>query len=782
MSVVRTIHDDAPERSSPVHLVTRFVPPAIQTPLSPILGRANELAAIHERLQSPEVRLLTLTGPGGIGKTRLALEVARGSAYPPAFVSLVATSDPDLVASTIARALNIGATHELTPLAALRAALGDRRLLLVLDNFEQVLAGASVVSELLSACPGLRVLVTSRRRLSLSGEQVIPVEPLSLPPADRATSYAAIAGSDAVHLFVERVQRVQPAFALNERNAAVVASICRRLDGLPLAIELAAARGDLLSVEALDARLANRFQVLGSGLRDASAHQCTIWTAIARSSDLLTDAERAIWMRLSVFAGGFTAEAAEAVGASIGVTGMDLLAMLESLIEYGLLRASTAGDGSPRFQMLETTRTFALSQLAAAGLEDGTRDTHASWFVRFGQTLEPGLMSADPWPWFRRAEADIANIRAALSWLRSRNDLARALQLANALAWFWTDPGYLGEGIAWFDSLLATGESDIDLAIQATALNALADLCEWQGDLERTVACHRAAADLWRSIDDTRRVALTLRGLGSAAIEQGAWDDAVRLLTEAHELAGACGDAWTRVATANLLGLAWQGQGEPAASVPWHETALRGWQQLGDRDHFPPALNALGSAWFGLADEQRAWECFDAALSLASDDAPGYETLSAIEGLALIAAHNGQPIVAVRLLSAVVALRGALGMGAPRPFLQRVVDRESERLRADLGSGRFAVAWAEGRDLSAAEVLREARAIRTPDARTVEGISPRELEVLAILVEGASDQEIADALFISRRTVSKHVAAILEKLGVTNRTAAATAAHRRGLV
>jgi len=781
MSVVRTIHDDASERSSLVHLVSRFTLPEVPAPLSPILGRDTLIAEIRARLREPDGRLVTLTGPGGIGKTRLALEVARAGDYQAAFVPLVSTSDPDLVASTIARALHVGAIHELTPQAALRAALRDRSLLLVLDNFEQVLAGAPVISELLGACPGLRVLVTSRRRLSIAGEQVVPVEPLALPPAAPGLTRKEIAASDAVHLFVERVRRVQPAFALNDHNAAVVASICRRLDGLPLAIELAAARGDLLSVEALDARLANRFEVLGSGLLDETAHHCTIWTAIARSSDLLTEPERAVWMRLSVFTGGFTAEAAEAIGSSIGTTGMELLTILESLIEYGLLRSLTAAHGEPRFQMLETTRTFALSQLAQAGLEDETRDAHATWFVGFGKTLEPGLMSADPWPWFRRAEADIANIRATLTWLRDRNDPARALQLANSLAWFWTDPGYIAEGISWFDSLLAA-DPDIDLSIRAAALNTVADLCEWQGDLERTIACHREAVDLWRSIGDTRRVALTLRGLGSAAIEQGAWDDAVGLLTEAHELAGACGDAWTRAAAANLLGLALQGRGELATSVPWHEAALRQWQQLGDRDHFPPALNALGSAWFGLGDEQRAWESFDAALNLTSDGAPGYETLRAIEGLAMIAARNGQPIVAVRLLSAVVTLRGALGMGAPRPFLQQVVDRESERLRAELGSGRFAVAWAEGRDLGAAEVLREARAVRTPDVRAVEGISPRELEVLAILVEGASDQEIADALFISRRTVSKHVAAILEKLGVTNRTAAATAAHRRGLV
>ena len=781
MSVESAIESEDPNEPIPISLFGRFSLPDLPVAVTPLIGRERAVVEVVELVRDPDVRLVTLTGPGGIGKTRLALAVAQEFAEHAVYIPLAAISEPGLIASAIAQALGLEQRIDQTPLAFLRDVLRDRELIMVLDNFEHLISGAPLVSGLLSGCPRLTILVTSRVRLALSGEHVVPVDPLTLPQQERIPQPRDIAESSAVRLFVDRARAAHPAFALTDRNASAIATICRRLDGLPLAIELAAARSNLLSPEALAARLEHRLQLLTGGPQDVPARLQTMRAAIAWSSDLLSDGEREFWERLGVFSGGFTAEAAESVGRRPGSQSIDSLGALQSLIDQGLLRPVTNAAGEPRFMMLETTRDFASERLEALGTGDLVRGAHAAWFRSFATIIEPGLMGAEQELWFNRAEAEIANFRDAMAWLRDRGEIEAALELAGSLAWFWTAPNYITEGRTWYDSLLGLASSAVDPAVRAKALMAAGDLADWHTDTDRAVALHGQALALWREVGDRKQIAVTLRGLGSAAIDHFDFNLAESLLGEARTLAIECGDDWTAAATANLLAVTFFERGDFAHAVQWHEQSLREWQGLGDRDHFPVTLNGLGMTYVAMGENQRAWDSFDAALTIAEDREDDHEIAKAPLGYGLLAASTGQAQIAVRLLSSAARQRREIGIPL-RPPNQRLIDATVERLRAETGEASFARVWAEGQEMTVSEAVIVARSVTVPSSRSEDGLSHREREVLRLLVEGASDHEIADHLFISRRTASKHVAAILEKLGASNRTAAATIAHRREMV
>ncbi|HUG38092.1 MAG TPA: AAA family ATPase, partial [Candidatus Limnocylindrales bacterium] len=473
-----------------------------------LLGRAREVAAARERVLRDDVRLLTLTGPGGTGKTRLALQVAAELidhfADGVFFVPLAPISDPGLVASTVALTLGIRDPGGRPVLENLREHLRDRQILLVLDNFEQILLAAPLVGELLAVCRGLKVLVTSRAPLELRGEQEFPVPPLALPDPKHPPPIEALGQYGAVALFIERATAIRPDFAVTNDNAPAVAEICVRLDGLPLAIELAAVWIRLLSPQAMLTRLERRLPLLTGGARDLPARQQTLRGAIAWSYDLLDEGERALFRRLAIFVGGCTLEAAEAVCNPEGDLGLDVLDGVASLVAKSLLRQEEGPEGEPRFGMLETIREYGLEQLEA----DATRGRHAAFFLAFAEEAEPKLLGAEQVTWLQRLEAEHDNFRAVLG--RSRVGEVAAdvgLRLAGALQWYWRVRGLLGEGRGWAETMLALPGAAARTAARARALNAAARLANLQADYTAARPLALESAAIAREVGDLAGVA-----------------------------------------------------------------------------------------------------------------------------------------------------------------------------------------------------------------------------------------------------------------------------------
>nr|MBA3416396.1 AAA family ATPase [Chloroflexia bacterium] len=483
LGVVRAVPEQGPRGPLP-----RF--------LTPLVGREREIAGLRELLLQPEAPLVTLIGPGGVGKTRLAVRVAETLAadFPDgvAFVPLAAIRDPTLVLPAVAGALGVREAGDRSLADRLAAFLRDRASLVVLDNFEQVLAAAPRVAEMLAACPRLTILATSRAPLRISGERTRDVLPLGLPgwteASGQPSSLADLRSAEAVRLFVERAHAARSDFALTEANTAAVAEICRRLDGLPLAIELAAARVSVLPPPALLARLRRRLPLLTGGARDVPQRLRTMRDAIGWSYDLLTEDEQERFRRLAGFAGGFTLEAAEAVaeGGDEPPAGarIDVLEGIGSLVDKSLLRWENGPDGEPRYLLLETVREFGQERLAASDAAEIVRCRHAMWCLTLAEQARPALLGPEQRRWSERLEAEHANLRARLAWLIETGAAAPALRLAEALWVFWFLRGHLREGEEWLERALAV-EGDAPPADRVGALWGAGMLAWAQGNFPR---------------------------------------------------------------------------------------------------------------------------------------------------------------------------------------------------------------------------------------------------------------------------------------------------------
>lgn len=778
MSMERVVLDDAEFDVLPgFRNEQEFVLP-LSAPPSPLIGRESIVRSLIIKINDPDFRLLTLTGAGGIGKTRVALAVAWQLERPVAFVALAPIARPDLVAATIAQAIGLEPISNAHAFVTLRDAIHDRSLVLVLDNFEHLSQASLLVSDLLAACPKLTILVTSRSRLAISGECVIPIEPLNLPASPDA---ASIEESEAVRLFVARSREVHAEFTLNANNRDAVARVCASLDGLPLAIELAAARSNLLSPQALAARLEHRLQLLTDGPSDLPARLQTMRAAIAWSVDLLDDAERQIWEHLGVFSGGFTLEAVEALVTGLGVLDHDGLTVIQSLIDQGLIRPITNTIGEPRFGMLETTREYAGELLRAAERDHEARRLHGEHLETYSRTLQVGLMSPDASPWQGRTESELANLRLAISWFRDHDQIERAMVIVANLQWFWTIPSFVSEGRQLCADLLERRSSDIDSMTLANVLDTAGTLALWHTDTESSLEHFLGALAIWRSERATDRLAAVLVGLGSASIDGLLFDRAEIWLHEAFEVATKLNDCWAAGGSANLLGVVAAAKGDFQTALTHHETALRLFNQGGYGAHSRGALNGLAHCYLNLGEYQRAWENFEAVISLCSVEELYSHVPTAIDGFAEIAFRTRQNDLAVKLFGISAAQGKQLALPA-RPHMAARRERLVADLRSSVGQARFTLLWTQVQSTSIAEAFDLARSVQAPSPHVEDGLTRREHEVLQLLVEGTADTEIADQLFISRRTASKHVAAILDKLGAANRTAAATIAFRRGLI
>jgi len=526
------------------------VPPsALPIPVTRLVGREDERAAITQLLASN--RLVTLTGPGGTGKTRLALalaaELAQTFADGVVFVDLAPLRDPELVPVAIASALHVQGASDLSLVDRLAIVLRDRLLLLLLDNFEHLLPAAPLVARLLQATPQLTVLITSRAPLRVRGERTFPVTPLQPPLLGTVMEPGILISSPAVALFVERAQAVQPDIALTEANAPTVADICRRLDGLPLALELAAARVQHLSVAAIAARLDTRLTLLTDGARDLPARQQTLRNTIAWSYDLLTPEEQALFCRLAVFAGGCTIEAVAAVCEVDSDLGRDVLDGLSALVDASLLQRRDGPDGEPRFRMLETVREYAAERLTASGEADTVRRRHAACFVALAEEIAPRLRQANRFPWLPRLDAERDNLRAAQAWSRAETDGGEAsLRLAGALWYYWQLRGAFDEGRRASAAALALPAAHQPGRARAAALFGAGFLArEAEGDLPIARSLFEECAGLGPEQGGLSTYALALAFLAAMLAATGELDKARRLAEDSRTLAQSLQEHWT---------------------------------------------------------------------------------------------------------------------------------------------------------------------------------------------------------------------------------------------
>ncbi len=766
-------------------------------PLTSLVGRDRERDDIRALLGRDDVRLVTLTGPGGVGKTRLAIHVAAGLgptvADGVAFVSLAAVRAPDLVASTIFRTLGGRDAGTGFAIDRLYQLVGEREILLLLDNFEHLVATATTITGLLGACSRLTVLVTSRAILRLSGEHEYPVPPLSLPdrpggaPNPRL-SFDVAPRAEAVRLFAQRASAARPGFTLSGDNAAAVAAICHRLDGLPLAIELAAARIAHLSAVALLDRLSlpgpARLPLLTGGPRDLPARFQTMRDTIAWSYDLLDGADQALFQRLAVFVGGFTVDAAATVRE---VDDFAILEGIGSLVAKSLVRFEGDHAGEPRYALLETIREFGLERLAASGDEGAVRQRHAEWCLRFAEDAGPRAKQPGAAPWLDALERDHANLRAALAWFTEQADGPRLVRMAGSLWPFWQEHTYFGEGHRWLEIALDLGR-EAPAADRLRAMTGAGTLAWCQTDITRALQWHEQALDLAREVGDRMAEAFSLSNLGVQAIELGDHDRARASYELGLAIARAEGASEAEVlALQNLACLEWI-QGDTTTAATRSEEALALARQDGWDWIVPMILISYGFITVDRGDDERATALFHEGLTLGHARGNLGDVTVALEGLARVGAATGQAARATRLLGAASTLREEIPM--PRPptevaYFQPVF----ATLRDTLGADDFATLLAAGRSLSRQEALAEAAAFQvkpaTPAASSSiaasRGLTAREVEIVRLLIAGESNREIGEHLFISSTTVARHVANILSKLGVDSRAKAAAYAHRLGL-
>jgi predicted ATPase/class 3 adenylate cyclase len=683
-------------------------PSNLPTLRTSFVGREREVARLRELLRGPG--LLTLTGPGGTGKTRLSLRVARAllEDYSDGvfFVELAPITDASLVPSTIADAVGARAEGRRPVLDTLRDHLRDREVLLVLDNFEQVLSAAPLVAELLESAPRIRVLVTSREPLHLSGEQEFPVPPLELPDSGAAAP-DRLAGSGSVALFVQRATAVDPGFAITDANAAAVAEICRRLDGLPLAIELAASRVKLLPPQSILERLERRLELLTGGSVDLPARQRTLREAIGWSDELLDDPERLLFRRLSVFSGGWTLEAAEAVVPAEGEPRTDLLDGLGSLVDKSLVTRLATESGAARFTMLATIREFAAERVEAAGEGDAVRARHAAFFLALAERAEPHLRKVERKQWLDELELEHDNLRAALRWAIDVADAPVALRLVAALWRFWQMHGHLAEGRRRADEAVALPAASGRTSERQRALTALGGLGYWQEDVPAFSRAYEESLAIARQRGDRPAEAEGVYNLSYARAYAGEIPDALELLEQARAMFDELGDRrgiadtlWFRAVGARLTGDLPRARALAAESLALY-------RETGDRFGMTDALFAVGRVAFDEGDLSTMAACFFEALD--NEQEVGNRTGMGIvlDHLAARAGARSDHLRAVRLGGASAAIKQAAGGHAPPPLIDlpdpRVAAREV------LGDAAVAAAWEEGRAMPLERALAYAR-------------------------------------------------------------------------
>jgi predicted ATPase/class 3 adenylate cyclase/Tfp pilus assembly protein PilF len=620
--VFQLVHPELPADFPPLRSLSA-APHNLPIQLTSFVGREQDLDDLRERLLRKEVRLLTLIGTAGTGKTRLAMQVAEDTLaeFPRGvfFVPLAPLTDPERLLSAIGDAVGVKEVQGQPLLHTLIDALQAKGMLLVLDNFEHVVQQARQVGDLLSACASLKILVTSREVLHVAGEQVFAVSAMDVPDLQQPLSMEQISHCDAVQLFVERARAAKPSFSFTHENAAAIAEICAQLDGLPLAIELAAARVQLLPPDALLVRLSLTYDqrqtlLTGTGSDRPERHQ-TLRSAIDWSYGLLRPSEQRMFRRLAIFSGGFTLDAAESVCATDPDLSLQVLDGVASLIDKSLLRQAEEVAREPRYRMLETIREYALVQLQAAGELDASYASLADFLVALAERAEPELTGAEQVAWLDRLESEHDNVRAALQWCSVPDAIDTALRLAGALWRFWSTRGYVGEGLRWMEMAVASPNATPN-PVLAKALNGAANLAREQGDYSKAQALHKRSLAISREHLDRRGTAEALNNLGLIALYQGQPDAAQQYCEEGLALFREANDQGGVAAALNNLGNVARERGESDLAAGLHKESLALRRALGDKRGIALSLNNLANVVLNQGDYWRAAGLHQESLAL----------------------------------------------------------------------------------------------------------------------------------------------------------------------
>jgi non-specific serine/threonine protein kinase len=802
----------------------------IPTTLTSFVGRKHDLAEVRRFLVSS--RLLTLTGAAGCGKTRLALRVApelhRHYADGVHWVELARLADGPLLPQAVAKVLHVREQHGRSTVEGLFDALQDKQLLLVLDNCEHVLNACVELVERLLVATEVRILATSREPLGVSGELRYPLPPMALPPMV-ALPPDEMAQFDAIQLFVERARAILPNFALTPENAAAVASICHHLDGLPLAIELASAHVNVLTVEQIAARLDDRFSLLAAASHVTQSHHRTLRTAIDWSYDFLSTAEQVMLRRLSVFAGGCTLATAETICAGDGVEREQVLKLLSALVHKSLVVAHTLQPGEARYSLLETIRQYAQEKLLASGEQSAVHDHHLHCFLQLAEETVPKLRGHYQQLWLDWLEGEYDNIRAAMAWSLESGHSEAGLRITNAIYQFWTVRDYVQEGLGWVERLLAQADERISVVVRANALAYASTLAGFRGntaaqirygqqagvlaeaageagklalawalagqmwaawaagDYQSVFTLGKRGIQLYREVGDRYNLGVSLSTTSFMAMSVGNYDEARAMLDEGLPLLRELGDPYRIAMALNFSGDLARCERKYAQAQTAYEESISLLRDIGAVRDLASALHNLGHTCLHQGNLERTHALFSEsmAIQLAQRNTPG--VAECLIGFAALAVVCNLPAASARLLAAAVAIGGervATAWAATRMEYEHYL----ALVRASLSETEMEAEQATGRTFSLEQAVEHAQQLplKAPAAQKarnkLDELTVREREVAARVAQGKSNGEIADELVVSKRTVETHIANILSKLGATNRAQIVRWAIEAGLV